>query len=73
MPFSRYIRTGLLTLAATLCCSPLFAAELSGDAVQGGLIFGRVDPGSRVQLDDTNVMVSPEGEFVIRCLLQEHW
>jgi murein DD-endopeptidase MepM/ murein hydrolase activator NlpD len=65
MPFSKFIQTGLLTLAAALCGTPLFAAELSGEAVQGGLIFGRVEPGSRVQLDDSDVMVSAEGEFVI--------
>jgi murein DD-endopeptidase MepM/ murein hydrolase activator NlpD len=65
MFFASNIRTGLLTLAAALCCTSLFAAELSGDAVQGGLIFGRVEPGSSVQLDDTDVMVSSAGEFVI--------
>lgn len=39
--------------------------QLEGEAVQGGLIFGKGAPGSRVVLDDTEIMVSPEGRFVI--------
>jgi len=41
------------------------ALELRGEPVQGGLMFGDVEPGSRVTLDDRDVMVSPEGRFVI--------
>ena len=41
------------------------ALELRGEPVQGGLVFGEVAPGSRVTLDERNVMVSPEGRFVI--------
>jgi len=33
--------------------------------VQGGLVFGEVAPGSAVTLDGEDVMVSPEGRFVI--------
>lgn len=48
-----------------LLWQPVFALELSGEPVQGGLIFGKTDPGSKVYLDDTAVMVSPQGNFVI--------
>lgn len=39
--------------------------KLDGDAVQGGLIFGQAPPGSQISLDDIEVMVSPQGLFVI--------
>ena len=52
-------------LAALLCQTSAFAFELDGEAVQGGLIFGTTVPGSRVYLDDTEVMVSGDGRFVI--------
>jgi len=61
--------SGLFTLAAlALFClapCPVLALELEGEAVQGGLMFGRTDPEARVYLDDTEVMVSPDGRFVI--------
>jgi len=41
------------------------ALELDGEAVQGGLIFGTVNPGDQVFLDDTEIMVSSDGRFVI--------
>jgi len=41
------------------------ALELDGEAIQGGLMFGRADPGSEVFLDDAALMVSAEGRFVI--------
>jgi murein DD-endopeptidase MepM/ murein hydrolase activator NlpD len=51
-------------LGALLCHSAI-ALELDGEPVQGGLIFGKTDPGSDVFLDDTRVMVSADGSFVI--------
>jgi murein DD-endopeptidase MepM/ murein hydrolase activator NlpD len=53
------------TLGALLCHSVLHAVELKGEAVQGGLIFGKTSPGALVHLDETEVMVSPDGKFVI--------
>lgn len=41
------------------------ATELFGEAVQGGLIFGKTDPGVHVSLDGHAVELSPEGDFVI--------
>jgi murein DD-endopeptidase MepM/ murein hydrolase activator NlpD len=44
---------------------PLYAVELTGEMVQGGLVFGKAKAGSTVQLDGEAVMVSPGGDFVI--------
>jgi murein DD-endopeptidase MepM/ murein hydrolase activator NlpD len=57
----------LLHPVSALLLAPLsaFALEMSGEPVQGGLMFGRVEPGSQVSLDGQTVMVSDEGQFVI--------
>jgi murein DD-endopeptidase MepM/ murein hydrolase activator NlpD len=39
--------------------------QLSGEAIQGGLIFGQTKPGSTVNLDDQAVLVSSDGHFLI--------
>jgi murein DD-endopeptidase MepM/ murein hydrolase activator NlpD len=39
--------------------------QLEGDAIQGGLIFGNAGPGSTVFLDGKEIMVAPDGRFVI--------
>ncbi|MDX1381658.1 MAG: M23 family metallopeptidase [Xanthomonadales bacterium] len=52
----------LLTL---LLSSALHALELDGPVVQGGLMFGQAEPGSRVTLDGEPVMVDDAGRFVI--------
>jgi murein DD-endopeptidase MepM/ murein hydrolase activator NlpD len=60
-----------LALFLILVSSLLSAADetlplhLDGEPIQGGLIFGRVPPGSEVTLDGTAMMVSPDGFFVI--------
>jgi murein DD-endopeptidase MepM/ murein hydrolase activator NlpD len=55
-----------VALAAALCAiSPARALELDGVAVQGGLIFGQTEAGNQVFLDDSEVMVSTDGRFVI--------
>jgi murein DD-endopeptidase MepM/ murein hydrolase activator NlpD len=41
------------------------AVELDGKIVQGGLVFGSAPPGSRVMLDDQELMVSSDGDFVL--------
>ena len=51
--------------AAFLSAAPLQALELTGEAVQGGLLFGHASPGSQVLLDGAEVMVSADGRFVI--------
>ncbi|MBT8064344.1 MAG: M23 family metallopeptidase [Gammaproteobacteria bacterium] len=55
----------LLALGLLLPSSPAGAAELRGEPIQGGLMFGRAAPGSEVLLDGQAVMVSDEGDFVI--------
>jgi murein DD-endopeptidase MepM/ murein hydrolase activator NlpD len=62
---SRFFIFPGVVLCALLLQSPAFAVELKGEAVQGGLIFGKTNPGTRIQLDETEVMVSPDGDFVI--------
>ena len=62
---SRFLRCCGAVLGALLCHSAALAVELNGEAVQGGLIFGKTSPGAQVQLDDTEVMVSSDGDFVI--------
>jgi murein DD-endopeptidase MepM/ murein hydrolase activator NlpD len=56
----------LLIFVFFLVPHPLQAATvLDGQAIQGGLIFGRTNPGNQVFLDDQAVMVSGDGQFVI--------
>jgi len=62
---SSRFRACLLALSVTLCLPQAYALELSGEAIQGGLIFGTTQPGDQVFLDDTEVMVSRDGDFVI--------
>ena len=62
---SRFLQCCSVALGALLCHSAALAVELNGEAIQGGLIFGKTSPGATVHLDETKVMVSPEGDFVI--------
>ena len=55
----------IVMLCASLGVSSAAAIELDGVAVQGGLIFGTTHSGSQVFLDDTEVMVSDDGRFVV--------
>ena len=55
-----------VAVALALCCSPgALALELSGEIVQGGIVFGQAEPGSTVSLDGKEIMVSEAGRFVI--------
>jgi murein DD-endopeptidase MepM/ murein hydrolase activator NlpD len=66
MSVNRMTRFVMAALAA-LCLSSteIQALELAGEPVQGGLVFGSSAPGSRVFLDGNEIMVSPEGRFVL--------
>ncbi len=44
---------------------PMERVTLEGRFAQGGLVFGRTEPGATVRLDGDPVMVGDEGEFVI--------
>jgi len=39
--------------------------ELQGEAVQGGLMFGKAEPGSSIAIDGSVIPVSDDGRFVI--------
>lgn len=56
----------LLMLAAVVCPAAADAGtlELEGELIQGGLMFGTTDPGSRVLLGRTPLRISPDGRFV---------
>ena len=57
---------GRLLLAFLLALPlPAAALELSGEAIQGGLLFGQTLPGSQVRLDGREVRVDREGRFVL--------
>lgn len=51
----------LLAMAATDSAWPM---DLDGSLIQGGMVRGRVAPGTRVELDGKAIMVGPNGEFV---------
>jgi murein DD-endopeptidase MepM/ murein hydrolase activator NlpD len=55
----------IAVLCTLLAAASAQAVELSGEAVQGGLIFGKTAPDNSVFLDDAEVMVSAAGDFVI--------
>ena len=62
---SRRLNWIVPVLAALLLPAPAHAVDLDGEPVQGGLIFGKTEPGASVHLDETEVMVSADGSFVI--------
>ena len=68
LPFLRTARD-MLVLAALLFAGPAPAADtgvrLDGPRTQGGLLRGRVAPGSAVTLDGVPVRVSRDGWFLI--------
>ena len=62
---SFWFRAGLFTIVTTGWLNMAQALELNGESVQGGLIFGLTQPGNQIFLDDTEVMVSGDGKFLI--------
>jgi murein DD-endopeptidase MepM/ murein hydrolase activator NlpD len=52
-------------LAFSIWISNTAAVELDGTAIQGGLLLGKTEAGDRVFLDQQEIMVSEEGEFLI--------
>lgn len=58
---TRILSALLLALAARGAC----ALELNGPLVQGGVLIGKVAPGTRVVLDERAVRVAADGSFVI--------
>lgn len=60
-----HIKSLLLITAFYLFSHNAVAVELTGSAVQGGLLFGEAEPGSSITLDGEPVVVSKDGQFVI--------
>lgn len=54
----------LATATATATAQSAGSMELEGALIQGGMLRGRVAPGSRVELDGRAIMVGAGGEFV---------
>jgi murein DD-endopeptidase MepM/ murein hydrolase activator NlpD len=67
--------TGLRGLAVIILTALLLGAPgqparaggliLTGDAIQGGLMIGQVEPGTRVRFDANAVRVWPDGRFLV--------
>ena len=55
----------LLVLLLVFFANAAAAVELTGKAVQGGLIFGQTQPGSVISLDNSPISISQDGYFVI--------
>ena len=62
-----FIHCGLALAASFFQCGA-FALELAGESVQGGLIFGTVNPGSAVLLAEGSVdeLVAAHGGEAVR-------
>ena len=54
---------GLITLTVLLLSVSAQAVELNGSLIQGGMIWGKVAPGSRVELGEYTVAVADNGVF----------
>ncbi len=64
IPFGRSLPLLFVSLLST-AVAIANGTRLEGHSVQGGLLFGKTEPGAVVRLDGTPVMVSPGGDFVI--------
>ncbi|WP_456374493.1 M23 family metallopeptidase [Thiolapillus sp.] len=53
----------LFLLTAPLLCGA--SVQLQGEFIQGGLVFGKTEPGATVVQDGEKVPVSPAGDFLI--------
>ena len=55
----------LPALTLFVFCAHLHAVEIQGSAIQGGLVFGKAEPGSSISLDGNASVISADGLFVI--------
>ncbi len=62
---TRWFRAGLCLVFSIGLFGLAQALELTGEPIQGGLIFGETLPENEVFLDDTRIMVSGQGNFLI--------
>jgi len=54
-----------MVLALLIFGANTAAVELTGSAIQGGLVFGQAEPASDISLDGATVAISEDGYFVI--------
>ena len=64
IPKALFFRT-MLILAALPIALPAVALDLKGSFVQGGLVTGKVQPGTRLILERKKVPISPTGDFIL--------
>ncbi len=65
LKFILFVLGVLLILPGLLAVQASAASVLQGKPVQGGLLFGRAEAGSRAFLDGKEIAVSAQGDFVI--------
>lgn len=69
MDFPRYLLSSQMpsVMLLWLLLSPLsvWSLTLEGDFTQGGMLIGRVSPGSEVRFNDQSVRVSADGVFLL--------
>jgi len=67
LPIRASVGTFFLILGCCLnvACVAVEAPKLTGSWEQGGIIFGKVPPGYKVQLSGEDIQVSGQGDFVI--------
>lgn len=61
--FSRVLVV-LVALFAGTALRPVFAIDMEGDFIQGGMVKGKGEPGIRLELNGEPVYVSADGRFV---------
>lgn len=61
------VKAAIALLVFSLVAMPVWAAQpdLKGDFVQGGLVQGQTDPGTKISLNGRLVTVTPDGRFVL--------
>ncbi len=62
----RFFYSGwMIGMILLISASPGSALDLTGDFIQGGLLFGEAAPGARVAYQGRSLRVSPAGRFII--------
>jgi len=61
----RSIRTLFIVLLCSFSLTLKADVNLKGDAIQGGLMFGKTNPDSSISLDGQTIAIAEDGRFVI--------
>ena len=62
---ARTVFAGLLIAGSATLPAAAFELAFEGPLVQGGLVIGRIEPGSTVAVDGRPVRISPRGTFLV--------